>query len=283
MLSCSPGDCGGWYWYNTLNWIKSNGAIHEECFPYTANDSVPCDAKCENWHENLVGVRDFRKVTSNVTSIQNALVTYGPLGATMDVYDDFYPDYTGGIYTQQSEVFVFGHCITIVGYNNTGNHEGYWICKNSWGTEWGENGWFRIAYGECNIEKNVYYCTGPNTAPTTPPPPVGPNRGKSGETYTYSVALTDGDGDNVRCCFDWGDGNVTWTDFVASGETVTADYTWHAKGTYSVRVQVQDQYHLESLWSDPLPVSIPKTAIFSLDDVFNRVLQLLVKTLLVIL
>ena len=35
------------------------------------------------------------------------------------------------------------HAIAIVGYNDP---EKYWICKNSWGTEWGESGWFRIDY-----------------------------------------------------------------------------------------------------------------------------------------
>lgn len=35
----------------------------------------------------------------------------------------------------------------------------YWICANSWGPEWGENGFFRIAKGECGIDATVYGCT----------------------------------------------------------------------------------------------------------------------------
>ena len=39
--------------------------------------------------------------------------------------------------------------MAIVGYDD---NTGCWICKNSWGTGWGEQGFFRIAYGQCNIE-----------------------------------------------------------------------------------------------------------------------------------
>lgn len=34
----------------------------------------------------------------------------------------------------------------------------YWICANSWGEKWGENGFFRIAEGECGIDWDVYAC-----------------------------------------------------------------------------------------------------------------------------
>jgi hypothetical protein len=47
--------------------------------------------------------------------------------------------------------------VTIVGYDN---RDGYWICKNSWGDQWGENGWFRIGYGQCDIGDPTYYFSG---------------------------------------------------------------------------------------------------------------------------
>jgi C1A family cysteine protease len=260
MLSCSPGSCDGWYWMNTLNWIKKHGAIPESCFPYEADDTIPCEAKCPEWRDLLVGIDDRARVSSNVSVIQSALIEYGPLPGTMTVYEDFYPDYSGGVYRHTYGDEVFGHCITIVGYDDTwgGEDEGCWICKNSWGTEWGEDGWFRIAYGECKIEKGVYYFTGPNYPPEKPGKPIGPTRGNPGTSYTYSATAIDSDGDTIRYYFDWGDGTITHSDYVASGETVSMEHTWMEKGTYDVRVQVKDEHGLEADWSDQLSVSMPK-------------------------
>lgn len=261
MLSCSKGSCEGWYWFNTLNWIQKNGAIPESCFPYEANDTIPCDAKCPEWREMLIGIDDYHSVHSDVLSIQNALIEYGPLPTTMDVYEDFYPNYTGGVYHYTYGDFVFGHCVTIVGYDDTWGEEdeGYWICKNTWGTEWGEDGWFRIAYGECKIEKNTYYFTGPNYPPDRPEKPSGITRGKAGEEYTYSATAIDPDSDKIRYYFDWGDGNITKTKYLNSSETASVNYTWENKGRYNIRVKVNDEHWLESDWSEPLVVTMPKT------------------------
>ncbi len=48
-----------------------------------------------------------------------------------------------------------GHAIAVVGYDENGK---FWICKNSWGTSWGDNGWFKIDYNQCGIgSKDAFY------------------------------------------------------------------------------------------------------------------------------
>ncbi len=42
-----------------------------------------------------------------------------------------------------TETFMGGHAVVCVGYNNT---TGYWIMRNSWGTSWGDNGYFYLPY-----------------------------------------------------------------------------------------------------------------------------------------
>lgn len=266
LLSCSGGGCDGWYLSWALRWIEKNGMISESCFPYQANDTIPCEAKCENWNDELFGLTDYKKVSSDVVSIQTALFEYGPLPATMTVYDDFYPDFDGGVYQQNSDTIVFGHCITIVGYDDTwgSEDEGYWICKNSWGTEWGEEGWFRIAYGECEIEKGVYYLEGPNYPPLKPDVPSGEINGESGIEYEYSTSTYDVENNEISFLFDWGDEKSSdWIGPFNSNESVTVSHTWVEKGTYQVRVKAKDSYGLETAWSNPLEVSMPKVKSFN--------------------
>jgi hypothetical protein len=65
----------------------------------------------------------------------------------MKVFSDFF-SYRAGIYKYSWGDFEGNHAITVVGYNDS---DRFWICKNSWGTGWGEQGWFRIRYDECGI------------------------------------------------------------------------------------------------------------------------------------
>jgi len=268
LLSCSDGSCDGWFLSTTLRSIKNDGMITEECLPYQADDTIPCDSKCLEWRDSLIGIKNYERISrGNITAIQEALITYGPLPATMEVYGDFYPDYSGGVYRYEYGDYVFGHVITIVGYDNTwgNNDEGYWICKNSWGTEWGEDGWFKIAYGECQIEDNVYYLEGPNYSPLKPEHPNGSVKGEPGVEYIYSSSCIDPDGNRLYYWFDWGDGNNSdWIGPYESGEIIEASYMWQSEGIYEIKVKTLDvlstdyDIGIESEWSDPLSVSMPK-------------------------
>ncbi|MDQ0960889.1 hypothetical protein QFZ66_004767 [Streptomyces sp. B4I13] len=79
------------------------------------------------------------------------LSTRGPLIACFAVFDDFF-NYRGGVYRHVSGERVGGHCISVIGYDDG---RGAWLCKNSWGTGWGEGGYFWIAYGQCGIDASM--------------------------------------------------------------------------------------------------------------------------------
>ncbi|MDM7987856.1 MAG: C1 family peptidase [Smithella sp.] len=155
LLSCSrAGSCSGGYIDRASSFIRDTGLPSEVCFPYTAANSKCRNASCADWQldTDVIGGWAYVATTSpSVEAIKNALNTYGPLVTTMDVYTDFFY-YSGGIYSYATGNYEGGHAILIVGYSDSSQ---YFIAKNSWGTGWGEGGFFNIAYSQ--LEAPVHF------------------------------------------------------------------------------------------------------------------------------
>jgi C1A family cysteine protease len=99
------------------------------------------------------------------------LSTKGPLITTMSIYPDFLL-YQSGVYIKREvevlgrdlNVKLGGHCVCVIGYDET---KQAWLCKNSWGSQWGEDGFCWIGYSQIGIDaqmwgingfKQVYQC-----------------------------------------------------------------------------------------------------------------------------
>lgn len=152
FCSSHGANCNGWYPSDALESAKTRGVCSEACFPYASafTAGTPHCSTSPDRNNHLV------KITSSDwfildSSKKRHLAEKGPLTACFDVYDDFY-SYGSGIYHHVSGDYQGGHCILVIGYSNA---DKCWICKNSWGTGWGDGGYFRIAYGECNIDSSL--------------------------------------------------------------------------------------------------------------------------------
>jgi hypothetical protein len=150
LLSCSlAGDCeqGGSH-VTASQFIRSTGLPAESCYPYTGSDGV-CSNACQNWQASTYRIDGWNWVTTTsatANALKNALQLYGPLVTTMEVYSDFF-SYRSGVYSHTSGSLQGAHAVLLIGYNDVGE---YFIVKNSWGSGWGESGYFRIAYTELN-------------------------------------------------------------------------------------------------------------------------------------
>mmetsp|Transcript_1745 Transcript_1745/g.1707 ORF Transcript_1745/g.1707 Transcript_1745/m.1707 type:complete len:105 (-) Transcript_1745:48-362(-) len=82
------------------------------------------------------------------------MIQKGPVEGAFTVYDDFM-SYGGGIYQHKSGKMLGGHAIKIIGWGKEGDLY-YWLCANSWGPAWGENGYFRIQMGQVGINNKIY-------------------------------------------------------------------------------------------------------------------------------
>lgn len=83
-----------------------------------------------------------------------AMITHGqPVATGMDINRDFLDWDSSKPYETQSGHQVGTHAVIILGFDND-----YWICRNSYGTDWGGagKGYFRVPIGSCHMCDDVY-------------------------------------------------------------------------------------------------------------------------------
>jgi len=159
LVSCDKDDqgCNGGEFEPAWNWVKNNGITTEECVPYTSGSGrvAACPSKCKNGTEIIRSkCKSWKHV--DVNDIQTEILNNGPVSVGFTVYIDFMA-YKSGVYHHKLAIKQGEHAVLMIGW---GVEKGtpYWLCQNSWGAKWGEQGHFKILRGknECNIEKDVY-------------------------------------------------------------------------------------------------------------------------------
>ena len=150
LFYCHGGEEGrtcanGWFPDQAFDKARDERVTLESVYPYTGSQQA-C-AVPSGWKSNSAKVSGRTKLTGRA-NIKNWIATKGSVTGCFIVYQDFY-SYRSGVYRHVTGSHTGGHCVEIVGYDDA---QGCWICKNSWGTNWGAGGFFRIAYGQCQIE-----------------------------------------------------------------------------------------------------------------------------------
>ena len=141
---------------DALKYIKQHGLVLEERLPYQDKKTAEMPAGPPDYR-----LTDYQYVTTDklalpekIKTIKQAVRDYGPVATNMIFFQDLDRHKQGVyVYDGKSEE-QGGHWVVIVGWQDAPEvkNGGYWICRNSWGEKWGENGYFNIAYGECGID-----------------------------------------------------------------------------------------------------------------------------------
>ena len=101
----------------------------------------------------------------------------------------------------------------------------------------------------------------------------GATSGKVGVEYKYTFSISDPDWDLMYVRVDWGSGVLgKWSGPYPSGTNVRLTYTWHEKGTYTIRAQTQDIGGLESEWGT-LPVLMLRNKAININNLLLNFLQ----------
>ncbi|KAK9880796.1 hypothetical protein WA026_013125 [Henosepilachna vigintioctopunctata] len=179
-MGCNGGFPGAAWHYWVRKGIVSGGVYGSKqgCRPYEIapcehhvngtrppcngdNGKTPkCVRECESSYPITYNKdRKFGKsaysLSSNEAAIRNELYKNGPVEAAFTVYEDLL-NYKSGVYQHIKGSALGGHAIRIIGW---GEEKGvpYWLIANSWNSDWGDNGTFKIIRGKdhCGIEGAV--------------------------------------------------------------------------------------------------------------------------------
>ena len=141
---------------HAADYLVEYGVPDEGCYPDPMRGyDVPYES-VEGWENRTVKISSWGWVENDEEAIKNALIDYGPLVICFPVYQDFMY-YKRGVYRHRWGPRVGGHLVALVGYDD---REQCWIVKNSWGEEWGDDGWFKMGYDPDMFIDGCYGGTG---------------------------------------------------------------------------------------------------------------------------
>jgi len=148
VLSCRSYNwgCGGGWMTTVYDYVNYYGIGTESDFPYYANDQILC---LNPKPTRIARGVEYISVPGNVNAIKTALLD-GPVISGFAVGPTFY-GYQDGCFSQIGGDV--NHGVVIVGWddNYCDGGGGAWCVKNSWGPNWGDEGYFWVRYGHADI------------------------------------------------------------------------------------------------------------------------------------
>jgi len=161
LVDCCTGlccnGCSGGTITGALKCAQS-GLPTESAYPYTAVDT----AACKTGQKMVTKIDSYTTVAQgSVSGLQNALQTE-PIAVAIDAR--VLSSYKSGIWCPSAcSTTSLDHAVVLVGLNNGSS---YYKIRNSWGTSWGESGYFRMCIGnnQCGIATSAAYPKGCHAA-----------------------------------------------------------------------------------------------------------------------
>ena len=154
LVDCDKSDngCSGGIMQSAYVYLEKHNSCTESQYPYDAQTESCHKKRCINGPR----VSLYCTAQKGEEYMKALLFTKGPIAVAIDASSEFFRFYGSGIITADSCGTSLDHGVLVVGYGIEKNNP-YWIIKNSWGTTWGEGGYFRLERGKdaCGVSRNA--------------------------------------------------------------------------------------------------------------------------------
>ncbi|TVU16476.1 hypothetical protein EJB05_40044, partial [Eragrostis curvula] len=160
ILDCDPRSRGNPD--TAFEWVVRHGLTTEAYYPYRGAKADHCDT--QKTAKSVASVRGYRGAPRRNEAALAAAVARQPIAVAIDASGENMQHYKSGVYAGPCGTEA-NHHVALVGYGETEDGVKYWIAKNSWGQNWGDEGFFLMrrgvdgAAGLCGVALNPVYPT----------------------------------------------------------------------------------------------------------------------------
>ncbi|KAI4458607.1 cysteine protease family c1-related [Holotrichia oblita] len=153
--------CNGGYVDENFKYIKENPGIDvESVYVYEAANG-PCRFRPESIGANVTGYVEIPE--GDERALEAAVATLGPVSAGIDASQLTFQFYSQGVYYDEdckNEAKSVNHAVLVVGFGQEPDGQKYWLVKNSYGSDWGNGGYIKMAKdrnNHCAIATSATY------------------------------------------------------------------------------------------------------------------------------
>ncbi|WOG91773.1 hypothetical protein DCAR_0311024 [Daucus carota subsp. sativus] len=148
IVDCDVGGgnngCNGGFMTKAFKYIHKNGGLTTESdYPYLGRNGVCNKSKLEHHAASITG---YKLVSANDETELQLIVANQPVSVAVDASGYSFQLYSEGVLFSSYCGKTLNHGVTVIGYGKDKGRK-YWLVKNSWGTDWGEDGYIRIERG----------------------------------------------------------------------------------------------------------------------------------------
>jgi C1A family cysteine protease len=146
VLEGSVGYDAGAYIRDGIKVVNKKGACLESLWPYVTYRFATRPSPAAYTDAAKRKASSYQRC-ANFTAVKQALAQGLPVVIGFDVYESFESQAVANTglmpYPQPGEQLLGGHAVALVGYNDATQR---FIARNSWGTSWGDRGYFYMPY-----------------------------------------------------------------------------------------------------------------------------------------